>query len=210
MTSSNDDDPTLGYYAREAQAYAARPRYAPGRSRSATETARHIDAFLGDLPPGASVLELGCGVAEDTVLMRARGFNVRPTDGSPEMAREAAHRLGHPVDVLCFEDLVETAQYHGIWANACLLHVPRTSFGDILRRINRALKPGGALYASFKAGNAEGHDTLGRYYNYPDEPWLSAAFAENGAWRKVSIQAAAGNESECAPTPWLHVLARKV
>lgn len=210
MNEPADAKDTLSFYAREAQAYAARPRFAPGRSRSASDVALRMDAFLAGLPPGGGVLELGCGTGEDTILMRARGFTVRPTDGSPEMAKEAASRLGHPVAVLLFQDLDEHAQYDGVWANACLLHVPRADFGDVLQRIATALKSGGSLYASFKAGEKDGADKFGRYYNYPDERWLESAFAQNGAWRRISIQTAQGGGSEDAPTRWLHVLAQKV
>jgi len=200
-------DPTLAFYAREAAAYAARPRFAAGRSRSASESARRMEAFLAALPPGGDVLELGCGAGDDTLAMRARGFNVRPTDGAPEMAAEAARRLGHTVDVLLFQDLTDVARYDGVWANACLLHVPRAAFDDVLGRIHRALRPAGALYCSFKAGDKDGLDTLGRYYNYPDEAWLRARFAAAGAWRDVSIEAAQGGGYDKVPTPWLHVMA---
>jgi|SRR4029077_4397175 len=30
-------------------------------------------------------------------------------------------------------------------------------------------EPAGLFYASFKEGNADGRDTVGRYYNYPSE-----------------------------------------
>ena len=47
-----------------------------------------------------------------------------------------------------------------MWANACLLHVPRDELAQVLSLIWRALKPGGAFFASFKTGDAEGRDTL--------------------------------------------------
>lgn len=205
---SKPSDPTLAFYAREAVAYAARPSFVHGRSRSASDSARRMDTFLAALPARGDVLELGCGGGDDTLAMRRQGFNVRPTDGTPEMAAEAARRLGQPVDVLLFQDLSDVARYDGVWANACLLHVPRPSFDKVLGRIQRALRPNGALYCSFKAGETEGFDSLGRYYNYPDEAWLRARF-EAGAWREVSIEAAQGGGYDKVPTPWLHVMARK-
>ena len=38
---------------------------------------------------GATILELGCGAGADSAEMLAGGFDVYPTDGSPEMAGEA-------------------------------------------------------------------------------------------------------------------------
>ena len=58
-----------------------------------------------------------------------RGFDVTPTDGSPEMAEVASRRLGRPVGTLLFHDLDEVEAYDGVWANACLLHVPRDRAG---------------------------------------------------------------------------------
>ena len=104
--------------------------------------------------------------------MLARGFDVSPTDGSPEMAEVASRRLGRPVGTLLFHDLDAVEAYDGVWANACLLHVPRPELAHMLSLIWRALKPGGVFYASFKTGDAEGRDTLNRYYNYPSPDWL--------------------------------------
>ena len=115
--------------------------------------------------------------------MLARGFDVRPTDGSPEMAAVASKHLGRTVETLLFHDLDEVEAYDGVWANACLLHVPRTELADVLARIWRALKPAGYFFASYKEGDGDGRDTLNRYYNYPSQDWLRATYADAGNWR---------------------------
>jgi SAM-dependent methyltransferase len=66
-----------------------------------------------------------------------------------------------------FDQLEESAAYDGVWASASLLHAPAAELTSDLARIHRALKPGGLFVASFKAGNGEGRDMFGRYYNYP-------------------------------------------
>lgn len=76
------NNPTLSFYAREAAAYAARERFAPGRSRGADDYARRMDAFLTVLPPGGAILELGCGVAGYAFKMCA----VRPASRTPQEA----------------------------------------------------------------------------------------------------------------------------
>jgi SAM-dependent methyltransferase len=43
--------------------------------------------------------------------------------------------------------------FDGIWACASLLHVSRKDLADVFRRLERALKKGGILYASFKVGS---------------------------------------------------------
>jgi len=112
------------------------------------------------------------------------------------------------VAVLLFENLKEVERYHGVWANACLLHVPRPNLAGILKQVHRALKPGGLFYSSFKAGTAEGRDTFGRYYNYPDEDWLRHAYGHD-RWAAVEVHSAMGTGYDQEPTEWLHVLASK-
>lgn len=193
------DTATLDFYAAEAQAYA-------GRSREA-EHAR-IAAFAAALPPGARMLELGCGGGHDSVALLDRGLDLVATDGSPELAEQASRRLGRPVEVLLFEDIDAIEAFNGVWANACLLHVPRTALPGILARIHRALKPGGLFYASFKAGTAEGRDRFGRYFNYPSPDWLRSAYGPEG-WQSLDLSEEIGGGYDGEPTPWLHVTAIK-
>jgi SAM-dependent methyltransferase len=174
------DEETLQFYRGNAEAYA---------KRTFTSRQARLMAFLAQLPAGASILELGCGAGGDTAEMLARGFDVRPTDGSPEMAAIASKHLGRPVETLLFHELDEAEAYDGIWANACLLHVPRAGLADVLARIWRALKAGGVFYASYKAGDGDGRDTLNRYYNYPSQDWLRATYADAGEWSSLTMEA---------------------
>jgi SAM-dependent methyltransferase len=173
------DEATLQFYRGNAEAYAG---------REVTSRQARLTAFLALLPPGARILELGCGAGGDTAEMLARGFDVRPTDGSPEMAAVASKHLGSTVETLLFHDLDAVEAYDGVWANACLLHVPRPELSDILARIWRALKPSGYFYASYKQGNGDGRDTLNRYYNYPSPEWPRATYPKAGRWSSLSIE----------------------
>ena len=194
------DDDTLQFYRRNAEAYAG---------REITSRQARLNRFLLLLPPGAAILELGCGAGGDSAEMLARGFDVSPTDGSPEMAEVASRRLGRAVETLLFHDLAEVEAYHGVWANACLLHVPRPELAQVLALIWRALKPGGYFYASFKTGDAEGRDTLNRYYNYPTEDWLRATYTEAGDWRELSIETGEVRGFDDKMAEMLLVLTRK-
>ena len=194
------DDATLQFYRQNAEAYA---------QREITSRHARLARFLALLPPGAAIRELGCGAGADSAEMIARGFDVTPTDGSPEMAEVASRRLGRPVGTLLFHDLDAVAAYDGIWANACLLHVPRDQLASILGLIRRALKPGGAFYASYKAGDGGGRDTLNRYYNYPTEDWLRATYAQAGEWIDLSIETGEVRGFDDARAEMFFVLARK-
>lgn len=194
------DEETLKFYGGNAEAYAR---------REITSRQARLTAFLAQLAPGASILELGCGAGSDTAEMLARGFMVRATDGSPEMAKVASRRLGRPVETLLFEELDETQAYDAVWANACLLHVPRPELANVLARIWRALMPGGFFYASYKVGDVDGRDTLNRYYNYPSPDWLRATYAEAGTWSALSIETGDVKAFDDKMASMLFVVARK-
>lgn len=194
------DDDTLQFYRRNAEAYAG----------WAKAPSTRLAGFLGMLPPGGSILELGCGAGNHCAEMLARGFAVRATDGSPEMAEIAARRLNHPVEAMLFHELDEREIYDGVWASACLLHVPRDELGGILSRIHRALKPDGLFYASYKVGSSDGRDSLGRYYNYPSPEWLEATYAASGKWQQIKSDTSVIQSFDDAPATMLHMIVRKV
>ena len=194
------DEKTLQFYSSHAQAYAA---------REITSRQARLTAFLAQLEPSATILELGCGAGADTAAMLARGFDVRPTDGSAEMAAVASQRLGRTVGTLLFHDLDEVEAYDGVWANACLLHVPREQLANVLALIRRALRPGGWFYASYKAGDADGRDTLDRYYNYPTPDWLRATYAQAGSWSSLEIESGEVKGFDDKQASMLFVVARK-
>jgi SAM-dependent methyltransferase len=191
-------DTPIAFYDENAATYAARQRQAP---------VARLTAFADLLPPGGTILELGCGAGEDSAWLIERGYAVTPTDGSAAMAREAEARLGRPVRVMRFSDLDDVTAYDGVWANACLLHVPRAELAGVLRRIRRALRDGGLFYASFKAGVEEGADRFGRYYNRPSPEWLTEAYHLAG-FATPRIETASGGGYDGEPTDWLHVWAR--
>lgn len=192
------DDPSLAFYEANAGAYA-------GRERSVQHA--RLEAFLGRLASGARILELGCGAGDDSAVMLARGFDVVSTDGSAAMAQQAEIRLRRPVRVMRFSELDACAAYDGVWANACLLHVPLAELPPILGKICRALRPSGLFYASFKAGQGEGYDRFGRYYNRPAPEWLTRQYRAQG-FADPLVESAEGSGYDGVPTEWLHVTAR--
>ena len=189
----------IAFYDENAASYAARKRHAP---------VARLAAFADLLPSGGTILELGCGAGADSAWLIERGYAVTPTDGSAAMAREAEARLGRPVRVMRFSDLNALTAYEGVWSNGCRLHVPRAELPDVLRRIRRALKDGGHFHASFKAGVEEGADRFGRYYNRPDQEWLTEAYRLAG-FTTPRIETASGGGYDGEPTEWLHVIARR-
>jgi SAM-dependent methyltransferase len=193
------DDATLRFYRRNAESYAA----------WAKAPSTRLIAFLGLLPPGGSVLELGCGAGNHAAQMLARGFALRATDGSPEMAEVASRKLNYPVEVMLFDQLDAREAYDGVWASACLLHVPKEELAGILARIHRALKSDGIFYASFKTGESDGRDSLGRYYNYPSADWLKSAYDAAGPWQTLGCDTSDIKSFDETPATMLHLVVRK-
>lgn len=194
------DAETIRFYDDEAEVYA---QVVPGADPI------RLKAFVDRLPSGARVLEIGCGGGHDALAMRSLGLSVTATDASAPMARQAELRLGTPVKVMAASDLSDHDAYDGVWASASLLHVPRPGLTDVLKRIHAALVPGGLLYASFKSGDAEGRDSLNRYYNFPSEDWLRNALSAAGNWQDIVITYEDGDSYDGRPATWLHLLARK-
>jgi SAM-dependent methyltransferase len=203
MTSKGEghDQATLAFYAAEAAAYAARS--------DGLGVSKSLAAFLAQLPKGAAVLDLGCGTGRDTSALIEAGMKVTAIDGSPEMAEQAERRIGIPVRVALFEDLDDIDAFDGIWANASLLHVPRTGLPDVLKRVYRALKPNAVLHANFKSGGKDGRDKLGRYYNYLNAGEVTDLLHDAGSWQSIDISQGRSTGYDGTESGWVQVLARK-
>ncbi|MFN9499618.1 MAG: methyltransferase domain-containing protein [Erythrobacteraceae bacterium] len=139
-----------------------------------------LDAFLDRLPPQAMVLELGCGGGRDAAHIKQRGFAVDATDATTALVKRANQAFALGARVMAFDEIEADAAYAGVWAHASLLHCPRAVLADVLARIHRALKPGGWHFASYKLGDGEGRDLLGRLHNFPSPEWLIAAYEAAG------------------------------
>ncbi|MEL6541488.1 MAG: class I SAM-dependent methyltransferase [Pseudomonadota bacterium] len=170
---------------------------------------RDLDGFLDRLKPGARVLELGCGGGQDSNRMRERGFAIDATDGVEAMAKKANERFGLGARVMRFDELAERERYDAIWAHATLLHCPRAELPGVLGRIHRALKPAGWHYASYKLGNGEGRDLLGRLHNFPSREWILPRYEEAG-FALVDHPVRPGMASDGTQRDWIHITARKV
>ena len=109
-------------------------------------------AFMRRVRPGGLVLDLGCGPAASSAMMRDHGLRVDPVDASPEMVRLANNTYDIGARIGGFHDLTDPARYDGIWANFSLLHARPDDFPVHLRAIHRALLPGGIFHIGMKLG----------------------------------------------------------
>ena len=138
---------TLRFYNNNAEKYAE-------QTRNMDVSELYTD-FEECLCPGDRILDLGCGSGRDSKYFLERGYEVVPVDGSAAMCIAASEYLHIPVRQMLFSELKFKNEFDGIWACASLLHVPKTQIRDIMAKVERALKPDGVLYASFKYGEEE-------------------------------------------------------
>lgn len=187
---------TLEFYAANAVEYVSHGTVNP-----------RLNSFLERLPAGGTILELGTGSGVDAKAMLNAGFRVDATDGSSELAQQAEKLLGQPVRQMLFNDLNADQTYDGVYACASLLHASRADLPDIISRIHRSLKVGGYVWASFKGGQQEGLDGLGRYYNYLNESELKQLWSSNGPWAHLKHETWQGSGYDQLPTEWHSILA---
>ena len=140
-------DPTHHYYTQHAAEFF--------HSTVGVDMAPIRQRFIEKLPPGAHILDAGCGSGRDARAFAEAGFRVSAFDASAELARLASAHCGFEVAARRFEEVDEVAQFDGIWCCASLLHVPLAAMPETLARLRTALRPGGTLYVSFKHGNGE-------------------------------------------------------
>ena len=158
------DKETLAVYDAKAADYA--------RLVGSDDEHASVQAFVGDMPQGAHVLDLGCGPGLYAASMVRKGCTVDAIDGSAEMVALAAAQAGVTARQGFFEDIDAVGAYDGVWANFSLLHAPRADLPAHLARLKRALKPGGIFHIGMKLGDSEARDKLGRQYTYVTEEEL--------------------------------------
>lgn len=194
------DAATLEFYTREAAAYAAyAAREAPGPQ---------LARFAAMLPPGAEVLDFGCGSGWAAAALNRMGLRATGLDGSPGLAEEARRRYGIDVAVGRFDALEAEGAYDGVWASFSLLHDSRAAMPGHLSRLHRAMRPGGVLYLGLKKGEGEGRDRLGRLYTYFGEAEVAGLLRDAG-FAVVSSDTESDTGYDGSPAVSLHILARR-
>jgi len=112
------------------------------------------------------------------------------------------------VQVMTFDQMTWAEAFDGVWACASLLHVPRADLPGTLRRLRRALVPGGAWFMSFKYGR-EDRESGGRWFTDLDAAGAEALLAEVGGLALIDLQVTHDVRPDRASDRWLSVLCRR-
>ena len=121
---------------RTLEFYDAKPRLTR-RSRTAPACLR---TSWSEFPPGAHVLDLGCGGGWHSAQLRDAGFVVTAVDGSAGLAAEVKRRWAIDVRVMGFDQLDDINAFDGVWASASLHHARAEQLPGIFATIRRATK----------------------------------------------------------------------
>lgn len=192
-------DKTVEYYNENAQSFF--------ETTVNADMSLQLNDFIKLLPAEGYVLDAGCGSGRDSLALIKSGFKVEAFDASEEMCKYASDLLGQHVKLCRFEELDYSDLFDGIWACASLLHVTMKAMPEVIRRLHKALKEDGVLYASFKKGIGERYRGE-RKFTDADEAYLHNILQDRFDIIDIreSIDVRPGRENEV----WMNVFARKI
>lgn len=168
----------------------------------------HVLAGI-DLPPGAVVVEIGCGIGRLARAIAPRVAKVFAGDVSPEMLERAREFCrGTPnVELLRFEGDLAGVPSGGadlVYSHLVFQHVPRLKFiRGYFREAARVLKSGGIFRA-----NVDGRSRQW-YRRFAADSWSGVVFSERRLRRELAAAGLAVERIEGAGTQYLWATARK-
>ena len=130
-----------------------------------------LDEFLALLPPGARVLDLGCGGGRDLIYFTQKGFDAEGvyTSGDPAIPGLKVRKADLRMLSLARES------YDGIWVNLVLSQFNSNECQRVLLSCFNGLKSKGALFVSIVEGSVSAVRVEGitPYYEYRADDFAS-------------------------------------
>jgi SAM-dependent methyltransferase len=166
--------------------------------------------FLKYVPNRGRILDAGCGSGRDSKFFISKGYDAVPFDGSIEMVGMASKLLGKPALHMLFQDINFSNEFHAVWANASLLHIPYENLEEIIQKFHKALLPSGILYASFKYGTCM-RQVEDRFFFDMSEKTIESYL--KGFFHPLEVWKSADTRSKVAPSPdksWLNFIAKRI
>lgn len=153
----------------------------------ADRRAAEVDRFVRSLPAGARVLDAGCGPGRDLARFAAAGLAPVGLELNTVFVERA--RRHAPVvhgDLRDLDRLFAGERFHGVWADASLVHLDRAAAAQAIHELAALVVPGGRLFVSVRSTGDEG---------WVDEPdgrrwysvWTADAFADAVAAAGCSV-----------------------
>jgi SAM-dependent methyltransferase len=125
-----------------------------------------LERFVGLLPEGGGVLDVGCGTAEPIGrYLIEGGFSLTGIDASPAMIEVCRGRLPRAEWVVAdMRELSLGRRFDGLIAWHSFFHLRPADQRPVLQRFAEHLSPGGALM--FTSGPAHG-ESMGQWHGEP-------------------------------------------
>ncbi len=195
-------------YDRMAEAYLA------GKVPDDPTTIAALEDLGKKLPPGASVLDLGCGAGVPATKWLAERYSVVGVDVSEkqlELAKKNAPNARFIKSDMASLDF-EPETFDAVVAFVSIIHVPREEHGSLFEKIHGWLKPGGHLLATLSVGAWEGEDE--NWEGWGAAMWWSHHDGEenlkmlrDAGFSIISAEAKSGKGTGDEEETWLWVLA---
>jgi cyclopropane fatty-acyl-phospholipid synthase-like methyltransferase len=190
-------------------------RYLSSKDTEDPATLAALEELARELPPGAAVLDLGCGAGVPVTRWLAQRFAVTGVDLSAKQL-EMARRLV-PAARLLKADMTDISlapeTFDAVVALHSIIHVPRAEHSALLGNIHRWLKPGGGFLATWALGEWEGEESDWegwgapmRWSHHDGETSLGLLRGSGFAIESAEARPTRGARGE---ESWLWVLARK-
>ena len=175
---------------------------------------RYTDLLRAALPPGATLLELGCGTGEPMTRRLAARFHVTGVDLSARHIALAQAAIPQATFIQADMAAVDfpPSSFDAVAAFYSIIHVPREEHGDLLGRIAGWLRPGGLLVATMGANDTPAGveaDWLGApmYRSHFDSATNRGLVTAAGLELLESREET--EDEDCTPVTFLWVVARK-
>lgn len=166
----NEQNKTIEYYNNHAEEFCAATKDA--------DMSYCYEKFRQYVKPGGRILDVGCGSGRDSKRFMEDGYQIEAIDASEEICKYASRYIGQQVKCRRVEDITYEDEFDGIWACASLLHVEKEKMRDVTKKLCRALRKNGILYASFKLGSGE-RFAEGRFFNDYEEEEIIESFSKS-------------------------------
>ncbi len=101
-----------------------------------------------------SLLEIGAGTGQAAHFFQSAGLEVVCTDLSPEMVRLCREKGLEAFEMDFLRLDFPDGHFDGLFAQNCLLHVPKADFADVLQEIRRVVRPEGLIFIVMHGGRS--------------------------------------------------------
>lgn len=124
-------------------------------------------ALFQKLLPEGTILEVGCGIGNEAVILKEMGYDYFGIDNSMGMLSVARSRS--PEGNFACQDLRHPGfsyKFDGLIAIASLLHLQKDELTPTLKVLRKQLRSGGIGFLTLKEGRETEVDKKGRFYSY--------------------------------------------